>query len=147
MCNWSLELIFKVKLKLPLGNKKNPIHYCDVIMSVMTSQITTLAIVYSTIYSGADQTKLCVSGLCDVTGEFPTQMARDAENVSIWWRHHDGCKAASLKVTLLKNNSLLPRDTINVLLKFWANIQSQTRVRVQKPKNKYGCHVAILKVI
>ena len=22
------------------------------------------------------------------TGEFPTQMASDAENVSIWWRHH-----------------------------------------------------------
>ena len=23
-----------------------------------------------------------------VTGEFPTQMASNAENVSIWWRHH-----------------------------------------------------------
>ena len=23
------------------------------------------------------------------TGEFPTQMASNAENVSIWWRHHD----------------------------------------------------------
>ena len=22
------------------------------------------------------------------TGEFPAQMASDAENVSIWWRHH-----------------------------------------------------------
>ena len=25
-----------------------------------------------------------------MTGEFPTQMASNAENVSIWWRHH-GC--------------------------------------------------------
>ena len=23
------------------------------------------------------------------TGEFPAQMASNAENVSIWWRHHD----------------------------------------------------------
>ena len=37
--------------------------------------------------------KLHVTGLCVgnslVTGEFPTQMASNAENVSIWWRHHD----------------------------------------------------------
>ena len=37
--------------------------------------------------------KLCVTGLCagnsPVTGEFPTQMASNAENVSIWWRHHE----------------------------------------------------------
>ena len=39
--------------------------------------------------------KLCVTGLCagnsPVTSEFPAQMARNAENVSIWWRHHDRC--------------------------------------------------------
>ena len=33
------------------------IHYDDVIMSVMASQITSLIIVYSTVYSGADQRK------------------------------------------------------------------------------------------
>ena len=33
-------------------------HYNDVIRSTMTSQITSLAIVYSTVYSGADQRKL-----------------------------------------------------------------------------------------
>ena len=36
--------------------------------------------------------KLRVTGLCagnsPVTGEFPAQMASNAENVSIWWRHH-----------------------------------------------------------
>ena len=36
--------------------------------------------------------KLCVTSLCAgtslVTGEFPTQRGSDAENVSIWWRHH-----------------------------------------------------------
>ena len=38
--------------------------------------------------------KLCVTGPCEgnssVTGEFPAQMASDAKNVSIWWRHHAG---------------------------------------------------------
>ena len=32
-------------------------HYSDVIIGAMASQITSLAIVYSTIYSGADQRK------------------------------------------------------------------------------------------
>ena len=36
--------------------------------------------------------KLRVTGLCEgnwsVTGDFPSQRASDAENVSIWWRHH-----------------------------------------------------------
>ena len=35
-----------------------------------------------------------VNGLCagnsPATGEFPAQMASNAENVSIWWRHHEG---------------------------------------------------------
>ena len=37
--------------------------------------------------------KLCVAGLCEgnslVTGVFPAQRASNAENVFIWWRHHD----------------------------------------------------------
>ena len=37
--------------------------------------------------------KLCVTGLCagnsPGTGEFLAQRASNAENVSIWWRHHD----------------------------------------------------------
>ena len=36
--------------------------------------------------------KLRVTGLCSGnspgTGEFPAQMASNAENVPIWWRHH-----------------------------------------------------------
>ena len=36
--------------------------------------------------------KLRVTGLCagnsPVTGEFPTQMTSNADNVSIWWSHH-----------------------------------------------------------
>ena len=80
-------------------------HYNDVTMGSMASQITNLTIVYSSVYSGADQRKHQSStGLCagnsPGTGEFPAQMASDAENVSIWWRHHDHDK---LLLPVLRN--------------------------------------------
>ena len=37
-----------------------------------------------------EASKLRVTGLCAVTGEFLAQMASNAENISIWWRHHVG---------------------------------------------------------
>ena len=68
------------------------LHYNDVIMNMIVSQITSL---YSTVYSrrrSKKTSKLRVTGLfvwnSPVTGEFPTQRASNAENVSIWWRHH-----------------------------------------------------------
>ena len=71
-------------------------HYNDVIISAMAFQITSLTIVYSSFYLGADQEKTSkprVIGLCagnsSVTGEFPAQRTRNAENISIWWRHHE----------------------------------------------------------
>ena len=65
------------------------IHYDDVILGAMASQITSLMIVYSIVYSGTDQR--CSASLAFVWGihrEFPAQRASYAENVSIWWRHH-----------------------------------------------------------
>ena len=65
------------------------IHYNDVIMVAMASLST-----WPTVYSGADKetSKLCVTGLFEgkspVTGQSPTQLASNAENVSIWWRYH-----------------------------------------------------------
>ena len=71
-------------------------HYSEVIMGAMTSQITGVSIVYSTVFirrRWKNTSKLHVTGLCDgispVTGEFPAQRASNAENVSIWWRHHE----------------------------------------------------------
>ena len=66
-------------------------------MGAMASQITSLTIVYSTVYSGADQRKhqssaslAFVTGIHRArTGEFLAQMASNAENASIWWRHHE----------------------------------------------------------
>ena len=63
-------------------------------MSPMASQITSLTIVYSTVYSGADQRKhqssaslAFVRGIHRWPVNSPTKTS-DAENVSIWWRHH-----------------------------------------------------------
>ena len=45
-----------------------------------------------------------VTGLCagnsPVTGEFSTQMASNAENVSIWWRHHGEFSPCRVKIAL-----------------------------------------------
>ena len=49
-------------------------------------------------------------------------------------------------MTLLKINRLLPIYISIVLLKFEVDIESQSKVRVRKPKIKYGCQAAILKV-
>ena len=70
-------------------------HYSDVTMGAVASQITSLTIVYSTVYSDADQRKYqspasqaFVSGNSPGTGEFPAQMASNVENISVWWRRH-----------------------------------------------------------
>ena len=69
-------------------------HYNDVIMGAIVSPTIGLTIVYSIVYLDADERKhqaprhwpLC--GEFTGTGEFPAQMASNAENVSIWWRYH-----------------------------------------------------------
>ena len=71
-------------------------------MNTMASQITSLTIVYSIVYLSADRRKHQSSALLAFmrgihrrpegnspeTGEFPVQRASNAENVSIWLRHH-----------------------------------------------------------
>ena len=71
------------------------VHYDDVTMGGMASLITNLTIVYSTVYSDADQRKHQSSAsLAFVWGihrgpvNSPHKKASNAENVSIWWRHH-----------------------------------------------------------
>ena len=66
-------------------------------MGTIESQITSPTVVYSTVYSDADQRKYVSSaslafyaGNSTETGEFPAHMASNAENVSIWRRHHAG---------------------------------------------------------
>ena len=75
------------------GNHRS-VHYIDVIMTTMASQITSLTVVYSIVYWGADQWKHQSSASLAFVREIhrnrwiPAQRASNAENVSIWWRHH-----------------------------------------------------------
>ena len=45
--------------------------------------------------------KLCITGICagnsPLTGEFPAQRTSNAENASIWWRHHAASETCTKK--------------------------------------------------
>ena len=73
-------------------NGWNSFDYGDVIISAMASQITGVSIETFVQAQMKKTSKLRVTGLCEGdspgTGEFPAQRASNAENVSIWWRHH-----------------------------------------------------------
>ena len=71
-------------------------HYNDAIMSAMESPIIGISIVYLTVSSGADQRKhQSFAWLAFVRGIHwwpeisPPKRASNAENVSIWRRHHE----------------------------------------------------------
>ena len=104
-CHWSLFLLWirqpqrNSKLRSPFPHRpiwyrKALLHYSDVRMNAMASQITGVSIDYSTVCSGADQENLKATRHWPLWGEytgdreFPTQRASNAENVSIWWRRH-----------------------------------------------------------
>ena len=69
---WTVNDMIKIKLKIPQNHiecthcdpgihicvsERGHYHYSDVIMGAMAYQITNLTVVYSTVYSGADQRK------------------------------------------------------------------------------------------
>ena len=71
-------------------------HYGEVVMGTVASQITSLTIVYSTVYSGADQRKhqssaslAFVRGIHRGPVNSPHKWPVTRENVFIWWRHHE----------------------------------------------------------
>ena len=81
-------------------NTPPPYHYSNVIMgldSVSNHQPHNCLLNRLFRRRSKKTSKLRVTGLCvgnsPVTGEFPAQMASNAENVSIWWRHHCECDA------------------------------------------------------
>ena len=87
--------ITSVALLNPLIEPHFSVHHNDAIMGAMASQITSLTTVYNNrLFKRRSKktSRVRVTGLCagnsPVTGEFPTQLASNAENVSIWWRHH-----------------------------------------------------------
>ena len=68
--------------------------YNHVIMNAMAFKISSVSIVGSTVCSGSDQRNQQSSAALAFAEEsngdrwFPSQRASNAENVSIWWRHH-----------------------------------------------------------
>ena len=94
-------------------------------MSVMASQITGVSIVYSIVYSfvqariksniEAPRYWPFSEGISPVIGESLAQRASNAENVSIWWRHHD-------LVTLGLSGGFFLMALIHYLNKFWRKL-------------------------
>ena len=87
-------------------------HYDDVIMGAMVSQITRFK------RRSKKTSKLRVTSLCagnsPGTGEFPAEMASNAENVSIWWHHHVHCTSElSLSQTRISLNPCILAYTIS----------------------------------
>ena len=89
-------------------------------MGAMASQITSLTIVYSTVYSDADQRKhqSSASLAFAVTGEFAAQMASNAENVSIWSCHHEFMNLDMISSLWLPHTTkvLSPTDAPSILM-------------------------------
>ena len=116
--HWSLELIFKAKLKLESRNQ-NIQYACQAAILISTSlKINRLLPIYISIVPlkfGVDihsQTK-----------------AKESGNKKIQY----ACQAAILKVTSLKINRLLPMTTINMHMKFEIEIPKQTWLTLWKP--------------
>ena len=69
--------------------------------------------------------KLRVTGLCvgssPETGEFPTQMASNAENASIWWLHHAHKLSPCIKQTF---PVILCYQANNSVLSFYGRLSS-----------------------
>ena len=131
-----IYLIISNPAEAPYVSISNHLHYGDVIMDAIASQITSLAIVYSIGYSDADQrktSKLRVTGLCagnsPGTGEFSAQMASYAENISIWWRHqekHDNLQVLN-SICRMKQLLMPPMEPTNSgRIVCWENIHMYT---------------------
>ena len=56
-CGLVVDILKRAPAVAARGAFQYHIHYSDVKMDALASQITTLTIVYSTVYSGADQRK------------------------------------------------------------------------------------------
>ena len=100
----------------------------------MASQITSLTIVYSTVYSGVDKKTIMLrvtglyAGNAPVTGKFPAQMASNSENVSIWWRHHVYMTGYWIQFTGLSIHQIASPKTLSLSLSI---LSSGTLARIQ----------------
>ena len=98
---WATRCLTWPTTRLFVHTNNNGDHYNDVIMGTMASQITSLTIVYSTVIQAPIKENIKAPRHWPLCGTSPgpvnstTQRAGNAENVSIWWRHH----ASKLRIT------------------------------------------------
>ena len=74
-------------------------HYGDVIMSTMASQITSPRLFAQQLIQAQIKENIKAPRhwpLWGVTGEFAAQRTSNAENASIWWRHHGFARSCIL---------------------------------------------------
>ena len=90
-------------------------------MTMLASQNTSLPVVCSIVYSDVNQRKhqssaslAFVRELHAGTGEFSAQMASYAENVSIWWRHHENQTSHAIEMLndFISHSLLNNRDMV-----------------------------------
>ena len=110
-------------------------HYSDVIMGTIASQITSFTIVYSTVYSDADQRKhqssASLAFVRGWTGEFPAQMASNAENddvVMVWIR-------ACWLLYHIQNYSINHRAAIRYVQTYLTAITFRDRISIKSFMN------------
>ena len=100
MCNLYGEAVATVRT--PYDLKKSSLGCLPLALQWCHNE--RVSIVCSDVYSGADtKSKLHVTGLCEgnspMTVEFPAQRTCNAENVSIWWRHHGSWSSTRIPIT------------------------------------------------
>ena len=83
-------------------------------MGGMATQITSVSIVYSTVCSGADQINYLSSASLAFVREIhrwpvssPLKRASNAENSSLWWRHHDTPRCFHIMISLFKHQHII----------------------------------------
>ena len=105
-------------------------------MSVMASQITSLMIVYSTVYSRRrfwqrkDQSSASLAFVRRIRRwpvNSPHRGPSNAENVSIWWRHHDIHISKRMQNTLTLITLLCKKVTT------WTELGLQGPITTGKP--------------
>ena len=133
ICQWSITEdsgpVSHVNSLRIITCPKNIEHYNDVIMGVSNHQPNDCLL--NRLFRGRSMktSKFRVTGLCEGnspgTGEFPAQMASNAENVSIWWRHHGSTKPRIYSVEFNENHRM---ETIE---SFWTARLRNTRGKFQ----------------
>ena len=124
-------------------------HNNGIIMSAMASQIASLTIVYSTVYSGADQRKhkssaflAFVRGIHRSPVNSPDKGPVTRKMISIWWRHHVIKRHMFLPFHLQPTSPHQPWSS-RFLLTGWCTNQCRSLVGLEIGRLAYLDHVLV----